>query len=53
MNHYTTIHTDTIDGFDIVFSSAAEREACAQIAWNYESEENGPIESAIRARSEV
>jgi hypothetical protein len=28
----------------------AEREACAQIAWNMEPDENGPIETAIRAR---
>jgi hypothetical protein len=27
-----------------------EREACAKIAWNMEPEENGPIETAIRAR---
>jgi hypothetical protein len=31
---------------------AAEREACARIAWNYEPDENGPIETAIRARGE-
>jgi hypothetical protein len=29
---------------------ADEREACAQIAWNMEPDENGPIEAAIRAR---
>ena len=28
-----------------------EREACALIAWNYEPDEYGPIETAIRARS--
>jgi hypothetical protein len=28
----------------------AEREACAKIAWNMEPDENGPIETAIRAR---
>ena len=27
-----------------------EREACAKIAWNMEPDENGPIETAIRAR---
>jgi hypothetical protein len=31
----------------------AEREACARIAWNFESDENGPIETAIRARGEA
>ena len=31
--------------------AAAEREACARIAWNHEPDENGPIETAIRARS--
>ena len=30
--------------------AAAEREACARIAWNYEPDESGPIETAIRAR---
>ncbi len=30
--------------------AAAEREACAKIAWNHEPDENGPIETAIRAR---
>ena len=30
--------------------AAAEREACARIAWNHEPDENGPIETAIRAR---
>ena len=32
--------------------AAAEREACAKIAWNHEPDENGPIETAIRARGE-
>lgn len=32
--------------------AAAEREACAHIAWNMEPDENGPIETAIRARSQ-
>jgi hypothetical protein len=27
-----------------------EREACAMIAWNMEPDDNGPIETAIRAR---
>jgi hypothetical protein len=27
-----------------------EREACALIAWNMEPDDNGPIETAIRAR---
>lgn len=31
----------------------AEREACARIAWNFEPDENGPIETAIRARGQV
>jgi hypothetical protein len=31
---------------------ADEREACAQIAWNMEPDENGPIETAIRARGQ-
>lgn len=30
--------------------AAAEREACARIAWNHEPDDNGPIEAAIRAR---
>jgi hypothetical protein len=33
-----------------VASVEAEREACARIAWNFEPDENGPIETAIRAR---
>ena len=32
---------------------ADEREACAQIAWNNEPDENGPIETAIRARGQA
>ena len=35
----------------IALARADEREACAQIAWNMEPDENGPIEAAIRARS--
>jgi hypothetical protein len=31
----------------------AEREACALIAWNNEPDENGPIETAIRARGQA
>jgi hypothetical protein len=34
-------------------AQAAEREACARIAWNFEPDENGPIETAIRARGQV
>ena len=30
-----------------------EREACALIAWNYEPDEYGPIETAIRARGQA
>ena len=37
MNHYTTIHTDTIDGFDIVFSSTPEHEAPD---WGFEDEQD-------------
>lgn len=29
-----------------------EREACARIAWNFEFDEIGPIEAAIRARGQ-
>jgi hypothetical protein len=29
---------------------ADEREACAKIAWSMEPDENGPIETTIRAR---
>lgn len=31
----------------------AEQERCAKIAWNYEPNENGPIETAIRARGDT
>ena len=27
-----------------------ENEACAKVAWNMEPDDNGPIETAIRAR---
>ena len=36
----------------VQFLIAAEREACALIAWNHEPDESGPIETAIRARGE-
>ena len=45
----------TIEGRLLRFAAlvaAAEREACAKIAWNHEPDENGPIETAIRARGE-
>ena len=32
---------------------AKEREACAKIAWNREPDDNGPIETAIRARGKA
>jgi hypothetical protein len=37
----------------VALARADEREACAQIAWNMEPDENGPIEAAIRARGET
>ena len=40
---------DEIERFAALVA-AAEREACAKIAWNHEPDENGPIETAIRAR---
>ena len=42
---------DEIERFAALVA-AAEREACAKIAWNHEPDENGPIETAIRARGE-
>lgn len=45
----------TIEGRLLRFAAlvaAAEREACAKIAWNHEPDENGPIETAIRASGE-
>lgn len=32
--------------------AACEREVCAKIAWNHEPNEDGPIETAIRARGQ-
>lgn len=37
MNHYTTVHTDTIDGFYIVFSTTPEHEAPD---WEFDSEQD-------------
>ena len=52
---YATGHGDTTE--DLLKEldwqiRESEREACARIAWNYEPDESGPIETAIRARGE-
>jgi hypothetical protein len=42
-------YTEELKAFEALVR-ANEREACAKIAWNMEPDENGPIETAIRAR---
>ena len=37
MNHYTTIHTSTVDGFDIVLSTTPEHEAPD---WEFDSDQD-------------
>ena len=52
---FSTGRNDSIEGMlDALVRQVAEREreACAKIAWNHEPDENGPIETAIRARGE-
>ena len=43
------VNSDDLGRFAALVA-AIEREACAKIAWNHEPDENGPIETAIRAR---
>jgi len=48
-SHGTQVPMHKLEAFATLLLDE-ENEACAKVAWNMEPDDNGPIETAIRAR---